>query len=239
MDDTRTSLRIDREKLFALLNPVFSSGGGSRPNPDEPNKPGPWDPVIRTALKDLSVTGPGPQPWREGPDPIPWRDGARPDPWTSSLLASGLLAIIARRFPQVWDVIGGGLSPADLAALNPQPLPPRERFVRAAGEALVARTEQIAEVDRAFGDGSEERGIIIVSGYINRLVDDWCGTGYRPRWPFPGPPPWWFQQEVGGRDIVVLGATLHEASRQAFDPVVRRALDDAAGKLAQVGLQRL
>ena len=230
--DRRSSLQIDRNALFALMNPVFSGsrgGGGSQPNPDEPLKPGPWDPVIRVALKDLLRFGPQPEPWRAGP---------QPDPWTTSLLASGLIDVIARRFPQIWDVIGA-LNPADLVALNPQPLPPRERFVRAVGEALVARAEQMADMATAFADGSEERGAALVGGYVGRLVDDWCGTGYRPRWPFPGPPPWWFAQEVDGRDILVLGSVLDEAGKQASAPGVARVFDEAAGKLATTGLERM
>jgi hypothetical protein len=152
---------------------------------------------------------------------------------------SGLLGLVGRRFPAIFDLIGGGLSPADLVALNPQPLPPRERFIAALGEALVARAEQLAEVASAMSDRGEERGIIIVSGYVGRLVDDWCGTGYRPRWPFPGPPPWWFAQEVTARDILTLGASLHRASRDAFDPIVGRALDEQADKLARAGLERM
>jgi len=46
--------RLNPEKLFALLSPAFShGGGGSQPNPDEPLKPGPWDPVIRVAGASL------------------------------------------------------------------------------------------------------------------------------------------------------------------------------------------
>lgn len=90
-----------------------------------------------------------------------------------------------------------------------------------------------------MGDDGEERGIIIVGGYVNRLIDEWCGNGYRPRWPFPGPPPWWFRAEVSARDILALGASLHEAARQAFDPGVSRVLGDAAGRLAQAGLERM
>jgi hypothetical protein len=236
-------LQISRSSLFELVSPSFSSAGGgdgtSQPNPDEPLKPGPWDPVIRAVLKNILRFGPSPEPWREGPDPIPWRRGPLPDPWTASLISAGLLGLIARRFPAVWDVIGGGLLLGDEVALNPQPLPPRERFVTALGEALVARAEQLGEVATAFGDRGEERGIIIVGGYVGQLVDDWCGTGFRPRWPFPGPPPWWFSQEVSARDILTLGASLHRASREAFDPSIGRALDEQADRLAQVGLERM
>lgn len=241
MKPENTTLQISRDKLFELVTPTFSGAGGGgsgQPNPDEPLKPGPWDPVIRVALKDVVRFGPSPDPWRLGPDPIPWRFGPQPDPWLGSAISSGLIGLIARRFPAVWDIIGG-LRPGDLVALNPQPLPPRERFVTALADALVGRAEQLAEVAGALGDPGEERGIIIVSGYVNRLVDDWCGTGYRPRWPFPGPPPWWFSQEVSARDILVLGAGLHQASRAAFDPTIGRSLGDAADKLAQVGVERM
>ena len=241
MNTEPSSFTIDRDKLFALASPSFSrrGGGSGQPNPDEPLKPGPWDPVIRAALKDLICFGPHPEPWHAGPDPVPWRFGPVPDPWAASMISAGLLGLIASRFPAIYDVIGGGLRPGDEVALNPQPLPPRERFVMALGEALVARAEQLAEVAAAFGERGEERGIIVVGGYVNRLVDDWCGTGYRPRWPFPGPPPWWFKAEVSPRDIITLGASLHQASLEAFDPAVGRALGDAAGKLAKVGLDRM
>jgi hypothetical protein len=239
MESSGSTVSISREKLFALLGPSHSAGGGgSQPNPDDPLKPGPWDPVIRVALKDILRLGPHPEPWTGGPDPIPWRFGPFPEPWITSIVSSGLLGLIARRFPQIWDVIGGG-SFGDEVALNPQPLPPRERFIRALGGAVVARAELLAEVAVATGERGSDRGIIIVSGYVNRLVDDWCGTGYRPKWPFPGPPPWWFRSEVSARDILTLGASLHNASREAFDPVLGRALGDAANKLADVGLERL
>ncbi len=233
------SFQIGREQLFALASPVFAGAGGSQPNPDEPRKPGPWDPIIRLALKDLVRSGPRPQPWHGAPDPIPWRQGTPPERLVASLVSEGILGLIASRFPAVYDVIVGGLRVGDYVSLNPQPLPPRERFIAALGEALVARAEQLAEVANAAGDRSEERGIIIVSGYVNRLVDDWCGTGYRPRWPFPGPPPWWFGAQVSARDIITLGAVLNQAGRDAFDPVVGRTLHDAAGKLAEVGLERM
>src|ERR1043166_5346550 len=102
MGTEQTTFQISREKLFALVNPAFSTagsgGGGTQPNPDEPLKPGPWDPVIRAALKEVLRFGPQPDPWRLGPGPQPWRAGPVPDPWTTSLLSSGLLGVIARRF---------------------------------------------------------------------------------------------------------------------------------------------
>ena len=103
-----SSFQISREQLFNILDPFGSTRPGGRPNEEEPHKPGPWDPVIRRALKDLGGD-------RFGPFPEPWRHA-------SSL--GSLLEIVAHRFPQIWEAIGGsGL--ADRVALNPQPLPPR------------------------------------------------------------------------------------------------------------------
>jgi hypothetical protein len=242
MPREQRNFEITRDKLFQLVKPTFAGGGGtgdSQPNPDEPLKPGPWDPVVRVALKEVLRFGPQPEPWRVERGAGSLRFGPSPEPWVSSLISSGLLEQIGRRFPAIFDVIGGGLRPGDLVALNPQPLPPRERFIVALADAVVARVEQMAETANAIDDQGDERGIIIVSGYVGRLVDEWCGTGYRPRWPFPGPPPWWFQQEVSARDILTLGASLHQASREAFHPVVGRALDEQADKLAQAGLERM
>jgi hypothetical protein len=245
MKSDRSSFTIDREQLFALLGAGFSrAGGGTQPNPDGAPKPGPWDPVIRVALKDLWRYGPFPEPWRLGPFPQPWheagnsswRKGPHPEPWRSAI--SDALDLIAKRFPQIYDVIGGGQNLADKVALNPQPLPPRERFITTLGEALIDRAEQLAEAAGAIGSRGEEQGIIVVGGYVNRLVDDWCGTGYRPKWPFPGPPPWWFVQEVAARDTLILAATLHHGAQQAYDPVTQRALEEGAEKLVQSGLNR-
>jgi hypothetical protein len=243
MQTEQASFQIDHDKLFALVSPSFGGlSGDDQPNPDEPLKPGPWDPIIRVALKDVRRFSPGLELWRQGPDPVPWTASQLRSSWISSSMSRELLGLIARRVPEIWDLLGG-LRIGDDVFLNPQPLPPRERFIIALGEALVARAEQLAEVAGAFDSGepnrSEERGIIIVSGYVNRLVDDWCGTGYRPRWPFPGPPPWWFARAVSARDTLALGAILNDAGRQAFEPVVGRALRDAATKLAHAGLERM
>ena len=216
-----SSYRIDSDKLFSLLEPF----GASYPNPDDPpHKPGPWDPLIRQALKNL---GGG-------------RFGPHPDPWRSSGL-EGLFAIIAHRFPQIWEVLGGS-GIADRVALNPQPLPPRYRLMFALGEALAERAEMLGEMGRALARGSQgesERGIIVVGGYVDELVDDWCGTIIRPRWPFPGPKPNWFPTEFNGRDTLTLAAAIHQASGQMSDQSVSRALEGAAEKLANAGLEQM
>jgi len=63
---------------FVLTTPAVLSlfGVKSNPNPDDPDNPGPWGPVVRRAEDRVrAVLGPSPQPWRDtdGPSPDPWR----------------------------------------------------------------------------------------------------------------------------------------------------------------------
>ena len=61
---------------FVLTTPALLSLFGiksSFPNPDDPDHPGPWGPVIRRAEDRVSaVLGPSPDPWWRCPDPNPW-----------------------------------------------------------------------------------------------------------------------------------------------------------------------
>ena len=235
MADVHASLQIDMAKLYALVAPALGGGGGNggQPDPDRSLKPGPWDPVIRLALKEVLRFGPQPEPWRYGP---------QPEPWIAAVLSAELLSLIAHRFPSVWDVIGGTLRPGEAVYLNPQPLPPQDAFVVALGDALVVRVEMLAEVAAALQhaqSSGEERGIIIVGGYVDRLIDEFCGNGFRLVWPFPGPRPRWFKAEVGAHDLLLLGAHLNAAAERAFDLAVRGALSNASAKLGQVGIERL
>lgn len=218
MEDQTITKSIDREKLFSLFTAgSFTNGDTGQPSPDEPHKPGPWDPVIRVAVRDVM------------------HGTFRMTNWSENLATRSQLEIIARRFPQIWDVLGGGL--LEEVALNPQPLPPLETFIAALGEAVIARMEMLGEFVRATNENNE-RGIIIVSGFINRLVDDWCGTGFRPHWPLPGQRPHWFPTSLTPRDTLMLAARFHQGSAEAWDRNVSRALSDAANKLADAALSR-
>lgn len=224
MSEQPSEIRINRERLFSLFtaSPTFSDDGGL-PNPDEPHKPGPWDPVIRVAARDLARVSFG--------SPLA--------SWHAAMGSLSLLQVIARRFPAIGDVIGGG-GILDEVALNPQPLPPVEMFIDAIGEALVSRAELLGDVARATGgqgSDAEDRGIIIVSGFVDRLVDEWCATGFHLRWPIPGPRPNWFRAKVTPRDTLALGTRLYQASRETADPSVSRALAGAANKLADAAVR--
>jgi hypothetical protein len=59
---------VSRDKLVSLISVLI----GGMPDPDDPPPPGPWDPIIHRALKQL-------------PHPDPWRLGAFSD-WTWAAL---------------------------------------------------------------------------------------------------------------------------------------------------------
>ena len=233
MADEQAFLRIDTSKFYAVLASAFGLSGnsGGQPDPEQPLKPGPWDPVVRVALTDVLRTGPS------------------PEPWLTAAFGSELLGLITQRFSAA--ALGEALNRGEEVSLNPQPLPPAARFSLALGDALTARIEMLAEVSDAFETSQSpvghaggaaigsERGIIIVGGYVSRLVDEFCGTGFRLRWPFPGPRPRWFQSEIGSHELLMLGASLNTNAQNAFHPAVQRALADAGKTLAEAGVARL
>ena len=232
------SLHISQEKLLAF---VLAMIGGSRGREDDehPLPPGPWDPVIRVALERINVFGPQPEPWRiffgQG---VPWRTiepvfGPRPEPWKVAF------ASILARHPEIFDAIGGGHSFGDEVALNPQPLPPRFAFLVSVAQTVTSRAELLQELADATTREGEQQGIIIVSGYTSRFSDDWCGNGFRLKWPFPGPRPSWFTSELDGIDLVVMATQFEQAAKESFSPDLRQSLVDASAKFVEAGLSKM
>jgi len=66
--------QVSRESHNALRSLVSQFITGGMPDPDNPQPPGPWDPVIRRAITRLQGRfSPFPQPWKvSGPLPDPW-----------------------------------------------------------------------------------------------------------------------------------------------------------------------
>ena len=126
----------------------------------------------------------------------------------------------------------------DSVALNPQPLPPRYAFLSALAEEMAGRAELLQELADATKQQGTQQGIIIVGGYTGRFVDEWCGSGVRLKWPFPGPPPVWFQSEIHPLDLVVIGARLGQVSEETFSTELRQHLADAGAKFVQAGLSK-
>jgi hypothetical protein len=148
--------------------------------------------------------------------------------------------------PGPWDpVIRAGLervsfrSFGEEVALNPQPLPPRAAFLIAAARAVIERAELLQELSGALANDGSRQGIIIVGGYTARYSDEWCATGFKLRWPLPGPRPHWFPHELDGIDLLVVATQFEQAAKAAFDQELREHLRKTCAKFTEVGMSRL
>jgi hypothetical protein len=225
------SIHISPEKFLAFVSEMMGANVG-REDDEHPLKPGPWDPVIREALKETYALGPQPEPWRTRQSEF----GLQPE----SAAWKFALASLSEKYPALYDLIPRGvLKRGEEVSLNPQPLPPRLAFLAAVVRTVVGRAELMQEIADAAANEGERRGIIIVGGRISQFCDDWCGNGFRLRWPFPGPPPVWFTTELRGTDLVVMATQFHQASKEAFSPELGQHLSDAAARLAEAGLSKL
>jgi hypothetical protein len=214
------SNQFSQETLLAVVRAVAGRTKG-REDDKHPLPPGPWDPVIRKALELGTPFGPHPEPWLG-----------------SSEVANLISAFAASLRPEIFDA----LKPHTLIerlGLNPQPLPPRQAFLTSLTQIVTDRAELIAEIGDAGGGQGEQHGIIIVSGYLARFADDFCATGFKPRWPLPNPPPPWFVKELDGVDLLLIAAQLDQAATEAFSQALRQGLTDASAKFAKTGLSRM
>jgi hypothetical protein len=159
--------------------------------------------------------------------------GPLPEPWKH------IFAIIAARYPTIWDVIGGGPNFGDEVALNPQPLPPRYAFMASLARKVIGRAELLQEIEDAARRSREQPDIIIVGGYIGRFTDDICGNDFRFKWPFPWPRPNWFAEQVEGLDLAVLAMQFEQAAKEAFSQDMRQQLMAASAKLVEAGMAKM
>lgn len=143
-----------------------------------------------------------------------------------------LIAIIAARYPQIWEIVGGGpggvlVSRFNAVALNPQPLPP--------GEAAASR---VRSLPAGFHYGAAV-GVELVRAASTAQVlgvafepgDDICPPPrHFPPIPFPWPPvPYpWRGTDDEGIDYALGLAFVLEASASAWDRL------DGAGALERV-----
>lgn len=213
-------IRINPEKLFALVREM-SGADGKLPPDDGPEPVGPWGPVIRAAVRHMSIFDPSAELWR-----------------------NFLISILARQYPAIFDVPSQGVGPLhvedllEAVGLNPQPLPPRQAFLESLVQTMVERLEVLQEMAAALSDDGEQRGIIIVSGYISRYIEELCGPGFRVRNPFPGPRPKWLPEELNDLDLLVMAAHFDRAAHQTYSPALQENLAGASVKLLQAALSK-
>jgi hypothetical protein len=245
------SPRLNHDQLFDVVNAMMD-GNRVHENDEQPLPPGPWDPVIRLALEQSTAFG-NRDPWTSAQG-VPWRSGygvpwiaAGSQPWRTIESFLGpqpepwkiVFGSIAARFPAIWDLLGGGPNLGAEVALNPQPLPPRFAFLVAVARTVIGRAELLQEIADATRRESEQQGIIIVSGYLARFVDDICGNGFRFKWPWRWPRPNWFAKEVAGMDLVLIATQFDQAVRETANQELRQHLAHASARLAETGLSKM
>src|SRR5215207_7791031 len=99
-------------------------------------------------------------------------------------LSKQAIEFIGRTIPEIFDIIphgplsAGHAGRAGIAMLNPQPLPPAQRYLVASIDLAqtVAQAAILAEVSGGAG-----------ADVVARIVDEWCGTPWPRPFPWPGP----------------------------------------------------
>jgi hypothetical protein len=218
-------LNIPREKLVLLFGHLFGGGNGN-PNPDEPIKPGPWDPVIRKVSRYFF--GPSPEPWQSFGHPVPSRSEFNMERLIS--------AFIAARHPEIYEIIGGGRF--NRAELNPQPLPPKAAFIVAFTEEAMDRILLMQEVADALNQTGERQGIIIVGGKLASLVDELCGNNFKIKIPVPHPKHE-SDNRLSGLELITAGAVFEQISTTVANKELQEEMRNAAGKLIVTGISRI
>jgi len=153
------------------------------------------------------------------------------------MAAVQLLKIIAAIPPEAWDAIiphgPAYRTRADLASLNPQPLPPRDSFAISAA-TMAHELVRLAVETEVRGESA--------AVFVKDFIDDWCGTPWPNKWPWPGPGP---RPKEGGRaDPLevsmgrVIGATvLASAGGRLGETKLANALLNGAESLAEAALR--
>ncbi|MGE3267424.1 MAG: hypothetical protein AB7P40_01660 [Chloroflexota bacterium] len=112
------------------------------------------------------------------------------------------------RLAAVQLVSGPHPDPWNLAALNPQPLPPRVRYVLALADAHITELYSLDRVSFLLGGEVADRA---VNQSLQRVaeIDELC-----PRWPKwpknwpPPPPPPWLQDEMSPAELLLFGTRI-------------------------------
>jgi hypothetical protein len=222
------TINIPREKFLTLVSQMFGGASGN-PNPDEPHKPGPWEPIIRKVAGQFF--GPFPEPWRLA--------FSNPASWLSeSNQHRAFLEFLAHFHPEIWDVIGGGhIFSRAAAELNPQPLPPRAAFLAAFIQEVIDRAVLTQEIADSLIQTGDERGIIIVSGRIKQFItdiDELC-----PRIPKKFPKPKGFEYRFSALELLMAGGVCSENADTVANDNLQQEIRNAGVKLIEIAIDRM
>lgn len=145
-----------------------------------------------------------------------------------------LLIAIGKIPAAAWDAIipkyrPGLTSRVERAGLNPQPLPPKVAFASEVGAAVHHFVGMAIDAD--VRDEKPYK-------WVSDVIDDWCGTKWPRKWPFPPipepePDPWWLQQGqlIGAVVLASYASRLREGELQGV-------LSEGAVRLAEAAMQQ-
>jgi hypothetical protein len=75
-----------------------------------------------------------------------------------------------------------------------------------------------------------------IARQVGEVVDDWCATPPRRRWPLPWPPP---VAELRPLDLLLAGAQFQRAANALDEHPLHDGFEAAADQLFAAGLERL
>ena len=123
------------------------------------------------------------------------------------------------------------------ADVNPPLLPPRAAFAVALARAVIDRAGLMQDVAEGLARENQQRGIIIVSGYLSRFIDD-CGSDRLPRGiPLAGPRPH-DGARVGMLDLLLMGAEFERHAQQLDLAALAQEFRHVGVALTELGLAR-
>jgi len=216
LKSTLESAGISRQTVVSFVRELFDG----YPNPDGDPLPRPLDPTIRKALERMVVHYPPPKPPRPN-----WLQqfysvmGPLTDPWLPAASSSA----------HAWNYTHG------FTALNPQPLPPIFLFALALADQII--TDAVSSQEFIDLIGIEARGRS--SERLDRVVEDWCATGRKLKWPFPPPQPPWWNNELSGIQFIVMGVQFEKAAATAFNDGLQKSFANASAKFIKTGLAKM
>jgi hypothetical protein len=137
---------------------------------------------------------------------------------------------------------GPVLNPALLAALNPQPLPPRAaaaldvRFrspdpMPGIVAGIIGHTASLYQVAEVLGAAQVEKTLAAVRSQLDGVIDDWCGTP-------PGPPPL-PRPRAHALWLLQAGAEIQLAADALGDHPLATVFAAGADRLMQTGLRQI
>lgn len=164
---------------------------------------------------------------------LPRDDDPQPPSPIDPVIRFGIRDVLGPH-PEPWRGAFSLDAGAGLAALNPQPLPPRWMLVSAIAQKALARAELIGEAAAAAGnpDGGAK--------YLSVFIDDWCGTPPRKfPWPGPGPRPKWAEATLGATEHLVFAGIIEATLATNPGGTFREGLENAHGRLVETAMAQL